>query len=122
MNMLRAMGGCIGLAVCDAMLSSRLDDDLPKVLSGNPELIRLAKESLNTASGFSGFSGDQLMHVRQVYGRGYNDGFQVMIAFAGANVVVAGLLFLNTYRRGGIDGIVAAAKVSEQQRDPQASP
>lgn len=117
--MLRAMGGSIGLAVCDAMLSSRLDNDLPMVLSDNPELIRIAKESLNTASGFSA---DQLALVRQVYGRGYNDGLQVMIAFAGANVVVAGLLFLNTYRRGGIDGIVAAAKMSEEQRDPRASP
>ncbi|CAI7640702.1 unnamed protein product [Penicillium glandicola] len=116
MNMLRAMGGCIGLAVCDAMLSSRLDDDLPTVLSGNPELIQIAKESLNNASGFSA---DQLMLVRQVYGRGYDDGFRVMIAFAGANVVVAGLLFLSTYRRGGIDRIVAAVKASEGQREPR---
>ncbi|KAJ5955488.1 MFS multidrug transporter [Penicillium viridicatum] len=119
MNMLRAMGGCIGLAVCDAMLSSRLDKDLPMVLSDNPELISIAKESLNTATGFSA---DQLALVRQVYGRGYNDGLQVMIAFAGANVVVAGLLILNTYRRGGIDAMVAAAQASEQQEDPRASP
>ncbi|KAJ5405759.1 MFS general substrate transporter [Penicillium sp. CMV-2018d] len=119
MNMLRAMGGCIGLAVCDAMLSSRLDKDLPMVLSDNPELISIAKESLNTATGFSA---DQLALVRQVYGRGYNDGLQVMIAFAGANVVVAGLLILNTYRRGGIDAMVAAAQASEEQEDPRASP
>jgi hypothetical protein len=39
-----------------------------------------------------------------------------MIAFAGANVVVAGFLFLTTYRKGGIDQIVAAAKASEEQR------
>jgi hypothetical protein len=113
MNMLRAMGGCIGLAICDAMLSSRLDDDLPRVLSGNLGLIRVAKESLNSATGFSA---DQLTLVRRVYGRGYDDGFQVMIAFAGANVVVAGLLFLSTYRKGGIDQMVAAAKASEEQR------
>jgi hypothetical protein len=74
MNMLRAMGGCIGLAICDAMLSSRLDDDLPRVLSGNPGLIRVAKESLNSATGFSA---DELTLVRRVYGKGMMTGFGV---------------------------------------------
>ncbi|KAL4778785.1 major facilitator superfamily-domain-containing protein [Aspergillus varians] len=114
MNMLRAMGGCIGLAVCDAMLSSRLDDDLPAILPGNPERVWLAKNSLHSAA--SALSAEELMLVRRVYGRGYDDGFRVMIAFAGANVVVACLLFAATYSRGGVEKIVGDAKAEEEAR------
>ncbi|KAL4982519.1 major facilitator superfamily-domain-containing protein [Aspergillus falconensis] len=118
MNMLRAMGGCIGLAICAAMLSSRLDNDLAGVLPGrSPDQIQLAKNSLQ--GGTNGFSAEEIAGVRRVYGRGYDDGFQVMIAFAGANVVVAGLLFLATCRRGGIDRLVADAKAAEEQRLPE---
>ncbi|KAH2228667.1 hypothetical protein KXW71_009005 [Aspergillus fumigatus] len=115
MNMLRAMGGCIGLAICAAMLSSRLDDELAAVLPGrSPDQIQLAKNSLHGET--NGFSAEEIAGVRRVYGRGYNDGFQVMIAFAGANVVVAGLLFLATCRRGGIGRVVADAKAAEARR------
>ncbi|KAL3474075.1 MFS general substrate transporter [Aspergillus californicus] len=110
MNMLRAMGGCIGLAISAAMLSSQLNSDLPSLLS--PELAQIAKESLSDANGLTV---DELGLVRQVYGRGYDSGFQVMIAFAAANVITAGLLFLTTYRRGGVDSMVAAAKASQGQ-------
>ncbi|KAL4978272.1 major facilitator superfamily domain-containing protein [Aspergillus desertorum] len=114
MNMLRAMGGCIGLAICAAMLSSRLDDGLAAVLPGrSPDQIQLVKNSLHGET--NGFSAEEIAGVRRLYGRGYDDGFQVMIAFAGANVVVAGLLFLATYRRGGIDRLVADAKAAEDQ-------
>lgn len=115
MNMLRAMGGCIGLAICAAMLSSRLDDELAAVLPGrSPDQIQLAKNSLHGET--NGFSAEEIAGVRRVYGRGYNDGFQVMIAFAGANVVVAGLLFMATCRRGGIGRVVADAKAAEARR------
>ncbi|KAL5041193.1 hypothetical protein BDW71DRAFT_192216 [Aspergillus fruticulosus] len=118
MNMLRAMGGCIGLGICAAMLSSRLDNDLAGVLPGrSADQIQLAKNSLQ--GGTNGFSAEEIAGVRRVYGRGYDDGFQVMIAFAGANVVVAGLLFLATCRRGGIDRLVADAKAAEEQRLPE---
>ncbi|KAL4746829.1 hypothetical protein BDW72DRAFT_210107 [Aspergillus terricola var. indicus] len=118
MNMLRAMGGCIGLGICAAMLSSRLDNDLAGVLPGrSADQIQLAKNSLQ--GGTNGFSAEEIAGVRRVYGRGYDDGFQVMIAFAGANVVVAGLLFLATCRRGGIDRLVADAKSAEKQRLPE---
>ncbi|GES62124.1 MFS general substrate transporter [Aspergillus terreus] len=114
MNMLRALGGCIGLAICAAMLSSRLDDDLAAVLPGkSPGQIQLAKNSLHGAA--NGFTAEEIAGVRRVYGRGYDDGFKVMIAFAGANVVVAGLLFLATYSRGGVDRLVAAAKAAERR-------
>ncbi|KAL5357557.1 major facilitator superfamily domain-containing protein [Aspergillus floccosus] len=113
MNMLRALGGCIGLAICAAMLSARLDDDLGAVLPGkSPEQIQLVKDSLHGAA--HGFSAKEIAGVRRVYGRGYDDGFKVMIAFAGANVVVAGLLFLATYSRGGVDRLVADAKAAER--------
>ncbi|OJJ60253.1 hypothetical protein ASPSYDRAFT_201631 [Aspergillus sydowii CBS 593.65] len=111
MNMLRAMGGCIGLAICDALLSSRLEDDLPPVLMGDSDLISLARGSLSSA--VSGMTDGQLTLVRRVYGRGYDDGFRVMIAFAAVNVLVAGLLGLTVYRRGGIDRIVEDVKAEE---------
>ncbi|KAH8426658.1 uncharacterized protein LDX57_004392 [Aspergillus melleus] len=108
MNMLRAMGGCIGLAICAAMLSSELNSVLPTILS--PQLVGVAKESLREGNGLNA---SDLALVRQVYGKGYDRGYQVMIAFAGANVVVAGLLVLITYRRGGVDKLAEAARASE---------
>ncbi|KAL2819624.1 MFS general substrate transporter [Aspergillus cavernicola] len=110
MNMLRAMGGCIGLALCATMLSAQLNSDLPSFLS--PELVEIAKETLREGNGLSA---DNLTAVRQIYGKGYDSGFQVMIAFAGANVIAAGLLFLVTSRRGGVDKLVEAAKAIEAQ-------
>ncbi|KAK1140466.1 hypothetical protein N8T08_010310 [Aspergillus melleus] len=108
MNMLRAMGGCIGLAICAAMLSSELNSVLPTILS--PELVDVATESLREGNGLSA---SDLALVREVYGKGYDSGYQVMIAFAGANVIVASLLILATYRRGGVDKMVEAARASE---------
>ncbi|KAL4946540.1 hypothetical protein BDV06DRAFT_87153 [Aspergillus oleicola] len=114
MNMLRAMGGCIGLAICAAMLSSRLDKDLPTALPGSsPEQIQVAKNSLHRGS--NGFSADEIARVRNVYGKGYNDGFEVMTAFAAANVIVSGILFSTARRKGGIDRMIAAAKNEEEQ-------
>ncbi|KAL4924991.1 putative MFS multidrug transporter [Aspergillus undulatus] len=114
MNMLRAMGGCIGLAICAAMLSLRLDVDLPKVLPGrNPDSIQLAQDALQNTS--NALTAVEVAKIRGVYGKGYNDGFRVMIAFAAANVLVATLLFLNTYRRGGIQRIITDAKAAEEE-------
>ncbi|PLB53453.1 MFS general substrate transporter [Aspergillus steynii IBT 23096] len=110
MNMLRAMGGCIGLAICAAMLSAELNSSLPSILS--PELVSVAKDTLREGNGLSA---SDLALVREIYGKGYDSGYQVMIAFAGANVIVGGLLIAATYRRGGVDKMVEVARASEAQ-------
>ena len=110
MNMLRAMGGCIGLAICAAMLSAELNSSLPSILS--PELVSVAKDTLREGNGLSA---SDLALVREIYGKGYDSGYQVMIAFAGANVIVGGLLIAATSRRGGVDKMVEVARASETQ-------
>ncbi|KAL4964021.1 putative MFS multidrug transporter [Aspergillus stella-maris] len=113
MNMLRALGGCIGLAICAAMLASRLEKDLPSALPGSSaEQIQAARNSLH--QGNNGFSPDEIAAVRMVYGQGYDDGFRVMIVFAGANVLVSGILFLTVKGKGGVGGLIEAAKAEEQ--------
>ncbi|KAL4790507.1 major facilitator superfamily domain-containing protein [Aspergillus venezuelensis] len=113
MNMLRALGGCIGLAICAAMLASRLEKDLRIALpDSSSEQLQAARNSLHR--GDNGFSPDGIATVRRLYGQGYDDGFRVMIAFAGANVVVSAGLFATVRRKGGVSRMIEVAKAEEQ--------
>lgn len=107
MNMLRAMSGCIGLAICAALLSAKLDAELPAILS--PGLVSVARDSLREGNGISG---EELVLVRRVYGRGYDSAYRVMIAFAAANVLVAGGLVWAASREG-VGRLVEDARARE---------
>ncbi|PYI08367.1 putative MFS multidrug transporter [Aspergillus sclerotiicarbonarius CBS 121057] len=109
MNMLRAMGGCIGLAITTSMLTSKLEADLPLFLA--PDLVARVKQSLDD---LSGLTAEQVLQIRAVYGKGYDSGFQVLIAFAGANVLVAVLLLWASRKRGGVDGMFEAIRLASE--------
>jgi hypothetical protein len=116
MNMLRALGGCVGLAISTSMLSTTLSSDLPTLLS--PADVAHVRASLNEAQ--HSLSAAQLDTVRGVYGEGYNRGFRVMCAFAGGNVLVTAGLGWVWRRRGGVQKmmeVVAAARGAGGERD-----
>ncbi|KKK24448.1 hypothetical protein ARAM_006068 [Aspergillus rambellii] len=106
MNMLRALGGCVGLAINTAMLSARLSAELPSSLTAE----EVMQDRTSWDQPGSGLSTTDQDFIRRIYGRGYNSGFAVMIAFAGANVLVAGLLVVVNKRRGGIEKLLAEAQ------------
>ncbi|KAF7179584.1 hypothetical protein CNMCM7691_008632 [Aspergillus felis] len=66
MNIVRAMGGRIGLAICAAMLRSRLNDELAAVLPGRSlDQIQLAGNSLHAEN--IGFSTEEIAGVRRLW-------------------------------------------------------
>lgn len=85
--MARSMGGCIAVAICSALLHSDLRRDLPAFL--NEEQTMLIDMSL---ANLRILQPEQVEKVRRIFGDSYNNQFRVMIAFAGANIIVTALL------------------------------
>ncbi|KAL4884292.1 major facilitator superfamily domain-containing protein [Aspergillus karnatakaensis] len=108
MNMLRALGGCVGLAISTAMLSTQLSNNLSSFLTGD-EVARVRASWAEAAGTLSTNNQDA---VRTLYGQGYNKGFQVMIAFTGANVLVCALLGWVWRRGGGVERMLEAVKAA----------
>lgn len=95
LNMLRTLGGCVGVALSSALLHSDLHSSLSAFLSHKD--IDAVNESIAAIAGLS----PQLREkVGEAFGRSYNKQFEVMVAFAGANFLVAVALAVVRKRRG----------------------
>ncbi|KAF2809906.1 MFS general substrate transporter [Mytilinidion resinicola] len=96
LNMLRTLGGTIGVAICSALLHNNLHTELPTFLS--PAETKALDESI---ASLVILSPDKRIRVGKIYGQSYNKQFQVMIAFAGANLLTS-LALLWVRKREGI--------------------
>ncbi|KAE9962321.1 hypothetical protein EG328_005726 [Venturia inaequalis] len=94
LNMARALGGGISVSICAAVLHSTLNADLPDFL--DHEQIGSLKTSLEI---LKTLPSRKTAKVRVVFGKAYNRQFQVMLAFALANVLVTGILLVNVNKR-----------------------
>lgn len=84
LNMVRTLGGCVAVAVCSAIHREFSSDRLSAFLS--PEQIVAVQKS----SGFiAQLPEDVRDRVGEVFGQSYNRQFQIMLAFAGLNIIVA---------------------------------
>lgn len=92
--MARALGGGISVSICAAVLHSTLNADLPDFL--DHEQIGSLKTSLEI---LKTLPSRKAAKVRVVFGKAYNRQFQVMLAFALANVLVTGILLINVNKR-----------------------
>lgn len=90
LNRAKTLGGGISVSICAAVLHSTLNVDLPDFL--DPEQVDSLKTSLEI---LKILSSENTAMVRVVFGKAYNRQFQVMLAFALANVVAAGFLLIN---------------------------
>ncbi|KAF2757236.1 MFS general substrate transporter [Pseudovirgaria hyperparasitica] len=89
MNTARTLGGTLAIAVCSALLHGRLRRDLPGILPA-AEQVGLVEESLANLRLLP--DEEAVGRVRRVFGEAYNLQFRVLIAFAGANVVLSCVL------------------------------
>jgi MFS family permease len=84
LNMVRTLGGCVAVAICSAVHREVLNHRLKHFLSPG--------QIANVAAS-SGYVARLPVDVRErigiVFGESYNRQFRIMVAFAGANVVVA---------------------------------
>ncbi|KAL6706874.1 hypothetical protein ACN47E_005017 [Coniothyrium glycines] len=104
LNMMRTVGGCIAVAICSAVHREYLNDKLPELLS--PQQIAAIGES----SDFVAHLPEELRNdIGNIFGRSYNKQFQVMLAFAGLNVIVAVILAL-VRKRVGLFGVIPQRK------------
>lgn len=92
--MARTLGGGISVSICAAVLHSTLNVDLPDFL--DPEQVDSLKTSLEILKTLSSKNTEM---VRVVFGKAYNRQFQIMLAFALENVVVAAILLNNIKKR-----------------------
>lgn len=110
--MARTMGGCIGVAICSALLHSDLRRELPAFLSA--EQTEMIDQSL---ANLVRILPEDVERVRRVFGESFNNQFRVMIAFAVANVIVTALLVLVTSRKEPIGPQEPNADIANPSND-----
>jgi hypothetical protein len=113
LNMFRTLGGCIGVAICSALLHSSLRSELPTFLS--PTQVFALDSSI---ASLTSLPPETAARVSTIFGHSYNKQFRVLIAFAAANVVVAVLLVF-ARKRSGIFGLPPDVKKSEENSSGQ---
>lgn len=120
MNMGRALGGSVGIAVGAVMYHRRLREGLGAFL--NAQEVRLVEQSLDT---LGRLEESEVIRARSVFGEAYNAQFRVLITFAGLNVVVAAVLaglVVRMRRRGELNGFLQTTSgPSEGQRQSETS-
>ncbi|PGH19325.1 hypothetical protein AJ80_04078 [Polytolypa hystricis UAMH7299] len=84
----RVLGGSIGIAICQAILSSRVRHDLRQTLS-KQQLADLLKSTSTIAT----LTPDQQRATSQAYGRGFKLQTIVLLGFAGASLLTSLLVF-----------------------------
>jgi hypothetical protein len=93
--MVRTLGGCVAVAICSAVQREYLNNRLSAFLSPT-ELAAVQK-----SSGFISQLPDDTRHrIGSIFGKSYNRQFQVMLAFAGLNVIITIVLALVRKRMG----------------------
>jgi MFS family permease len=95
LNMARTLGGCVAIAICSAIHQQFLSDRLSAILS--PAQLAAVQKSGGFIAQLPKETRDR---VGDVFGRSYNRQFQVMLAFAGLNVVVVVVLALVRKKMG----------------------
>ncbi|PYH93320.1 hypothetical protein BO71DRAFT_441811 [Aspergillus ellipticus CBS 707.79] len=99
-NMVRTLGGCIGLAICQSVSRSKLDTGLGELLS------EAQIQALEKSSVIGGLSAGEEMRVREVYGEAFNEEFRVLVAFGVLGVVASMGLVVARWSRerdGGLE-------------------
>ena len=117
LNMFRTLGGCIGVALCSALLHSSLRSELPTFLSPT-QVFDLDSSIASLAS----LPPETAARVSTIFGRSYNKQFRVLIAFAAANVAVAGLLVFARKRSGTFGLLPDVKKKSEEEKSSGQGP
>jgi hypothetical protein len=98
--MVRTLGGCIAVAICSAVHREYLKDRLSTFLS--PAQLAAVQKS----NGFIAQLPEDTRHrIGSIFGESYNRQFQVMLAFAGLNVIITIVLAV-VRKRSGIFGIM----------------
>ncbi|KAL8942172.1 MAG: hypothetical protein Q9216_001819 [Gyalolechia sp. 2 TL-2023] len=98
----RVLGGVVGVAIAQVILSSSVRADLPSFLS--PEQV---EQLLSSASSIAQLEPDQILAVRKAYGDAYNQQTRMVMYFAIASLAVALLAFrkdLRSFADAGKDG------------------
>lgn len=95
LNMMRTLGGCVGVAVCGALHHSVLREKLPEHLTAR-EISMVEESALFVAA----LSPDKQKAVGEVNGLSYRRQFQVLTAFCGANVLVVLVLIAMRWKMG----------------------
>jgi hypothetical protein len=93
--MVRTLGGCVAVAICSAIHREYLKTRLSAFLS--PAQLAAVQKS----NGFiSQLPEDTRHRIGSIFGESYNRQFQVMLAFAGLNVIITIALALVRKRLG----------------------
>ena len=84
----RVLGGVVGIAIAQVVLSSTIRTELPSILT--PEQV---SELLESAASIANLSPTQAQEVREVYGHAFNIQTRLVMYFAIASLVVCLLAF-----------------------------
>ncbi|KAH7077231.1 putative MFS multidrug transporter [Paraphoma chrysanthemicola] len=114
LNMVRTLGGCVAVAICSAIHRAFLNKRLPEFLS--PDQITAVQKSGSSIAQLP--EGTRII-VGEVFGQSYNRQFQIMLAFAGLNIIVTIVLAV-VRRRMGLYGVIPQRKEgNEFMRAPE---
>lgn len=80
----RVLGGVIGIAICQAVLSSHVKNELVDVLDPN-QLAALLRSAIEIAI----LNPVQITATREAYGRGFNIQTRIMMYFAAASFIIS---------------------------------
>ncbi|KAF2112474.1 major facilitator superfamily domain-containing protein [Lophiotrema nucula] len=108
LNMLRTLGGAIGVAICSALHHLMLRDKLSAFLTS--EQIAAVEDSIST---ISKLPADVRSELGRVFGRSYNRQFQVMLAFALLNFLVSIALAI-ARKRAGVFGAMPVRREANE--------
>lgn len=90
-NMGRTLGGCVGLAICNSVLQSRLDSNLHQFLTQ----AQIDALSASSSSAAQVLTAQQLVRFGEEYGRAYNMEFKCLITFSGLSLVTSIFLWFS---------------------------
>lgn len=108
LNMVRTLGGCVAIAICSAIHREFLNQRLPEILS-QVQIAAVQKSSSYIAQ----LPKETRYRVGRVFGQSYNRQFQIMLAFAGLNIIVAIILAI-VRKKKGLYGATAQRKEANE--------
>lgn len=111
----RVLGGVVGIAIAQVVVSSTIRSDLPSIL--NPDQVEALLES---AGSIATLEPSQAAEVRRVYGHAYNLQTRMVMYFAIASLVVC-LIGFRRHPKSFADAGKKDATVAEERIDPGAS-
>jgi hypothetical protein len=106
--MVRTLGGCVAVAICSAIHREYLKDRL-SIFLGPAQIAAVQKSNSFIAQ----LPEDMQHRIGAIFGRSYNRQFQVMMAFAGLNMIVTVILAL-VRKRMGLFGVMPGRQDAKQ--------